>query len=123
MSTVNDLPETAEPTVEQMLTSHDAESGPRDGSLSAALAAVRHGAGEDDVSVTVDLHGALVGLTLGPRAVRMRATELAALIQRLVTTAAAAALADGLAVLAASGACDQAVLAELAERAAVASSG
>jgi hypothetical protein len=115
-----------EPTVEEMLadanTDTDAADGDTGGSLIAALAAIRRGAEDADVSVTVDLHGRLVGLTLGRRAMRLRATELAAVICRLTVEAAAAALTDGLAVLAASGTCHPAVLAELAAGAGVRSS-
>ncbi|MCX2951581.1 hypothetical protein [Lentzea sp. NEAU-D7] len=69
--------------------------------LRAALDAITRTAREDDVVVTVDLHGKLVGLELGPRAVELRPVALADCLQRLVAYAAEAALAAGAEVLAA----------------------
>ena len=69
--------------------------------LRAALDAITRSAREDDVVVTVDLHGKLVGLELGPRAMELRPVALAACLQRLTAGAAEAALAAGAEVLAA----------------------
>ncbi|HEX7304750.1 hypothetical protein [Lentzea sp.] len=69
--------------------------------LRAALDAITRSAREDDVVVTVDLHGKLVGLELGPRAMELRPVALAACVQRLTAYAAEAALAAGAEVLAA----------------------
>ncbi|GHH42863.1 hypothetical protein [Lentzea cavernae] len=69
--------------------------------LRAALDAITRSAQADDVVVTVDLHGKLVGLELGPRAMELRPVALAARLQRLTAHAAEAALAAGAEVLAA----------------------
>ncbi|MEU7481708.1 hypothetical protein AB0A63_37430 [Lentzea sp. NPDC042327] len=95
-------------TVEEMLAEDD-DREPL--GVRAALDAITCSAREDDVVVTVDLHGKLVGLDLGPRAMAVRPAALAARIHRLVECAAQEALQEGEAVLAA--VLDEAVLAEL----------
>ncbi|GLW91579.1 hypothetical protein [Actinokineospora globicatena] len=56
--------------------------------------------GQHGIEVTVNLEGKLIALTLGMAQRRMTATQLAAEIQALAKTAAAAAIAEGMAVLA-----------------------
>ncbi|MFD5826093.1 hypothetical protein [Lentzea sp. NPDC060358] len=68
--------------------------------LRAALDAITRTAREDDVAVTVDLHGKLVGLELGPRAMELRPVALAECLSRLTAYAAEDALAAGAEVLA-----------------------
>ncbi|WP_053733732.1 hypothetical protein [Nocardia sp. NRRL S-836] len=85
-------------TIEDMLAA-DEEREPLD--VRAALDAITRSAREGDVVVTVDLHGKLVGLELGPRAMALRPAALASRVHRLVDEAAEAALAAGAEVLAA----------------------
>ncbi|GAA3012320.1 hypothetical protein [Actinokineospora diospyrosa] len=56
--------------------------------------------GQHGIEVTVNLEGKLIGLTLGTAQRRMTAPDLATEIQSLAKTAAAAALTEGMAVLA-----------------------
>ncbi|HEY0639936.1 MAG TPA: hypothetical protein VGD67_20040 [Pseudonocardiaceae bacterium] len=86
-----------EPTVEEMLEFYDANEPAS--SLADAVAAVRHTLAEDDVTVTVDVHGRLVDLTLGPRAMRLRGAELAARVRSLAERAAHAALGEAVTML------------------------
>ncbi|SES27966.1 hypothetical protein SAMN05216188_13015 [Lentzea xinjiangensis] len=86
------------PTVEEMLA-EDEEREPL--GTRAALDAITRTVREDDVVVTVDLHGKLVGLDLGERAMGLRPAALAARLNRLTAVAAEAALAAGAEVLAA----------------------
>ena len=87
-------------TVDEMIADDEAGGtaplGPR-------LDAIRHTLRDGGVSVTVNLYGRLVDLTIDHRAMRMRATDLAAHLHRLTTEATAAALAEGAAVLAHTG--------------------
>lgn len=85
-------------TIEDVLA-EDEEREPL--GASAALDAITRSAREDDVVVTVDLHGKLVGLELGQRAMALRPAALAARLDRLTAVAAEAALAAGAEVLAA----------------------
>ncbi|WP_367137651.1 hypothetical protein [Saccharothrix sp. HUAS TT1] len=64
------------------------------------LDAIRREASDRGVTVVVDLHGKPVGLDFSREALTMPPTELAGLVRRLADEAAAAALADGMAVLA-----------------------
>jgi len=86
------------PTIEDMLAEDD-ERGPLE--ARAALDAITRTAREDDVVVTVDLHGKLIGLELGRHAMALRPAALAARLSRLTAVAAEAALAAGAEVLAA----------------------
>ncbi|MCR3750480.1 hypothetical protein [Lentzea californiensis] len=86
------------PTIEEV-PAEDEERGPLE--ARAALDAITRTAREDDVVVTVDLHGKLVGLELGRRAMALRPAALAACLDRLTAVAAEAALAAGAEVLAA----------------------
>ena len=86
--------------------------------LGARLDAIRHTASAGGVTVTVDLHGQLVGLILDHAAMRLPAHELAARIKSSAGEAAQAALHEGLAVLSAS--TSTGLTAELATRLAAA---
>ena len=68
--------------------------------LGDQLDEVRGEASGDGVSVTVDLHGKLVGLDFDRTALSLRPDDLAAVVRRLAAEAAADALARGTAVLA-----------------------
>lgn len=85
-----------EPSVAQLI-----EDGLTDEPLGARLDAIRRTASAGGVTVTVDLHGQLVGLILDHAAMRLPAHELAARIQSSAGEAAQAALRDGLAILSA----------------------
>jgi 23S rRNA G2069 N7-methylase RlmK/C1962 C5-methylase RlmI len=85
-------------TVEEML-----DDDPGAPCLTAALAAIRRTAAADGVELTVDLYGKIVNLRIDQAATRRRATDLAALVQRLAAEATAAAHTEALAALAASG--------------------
>ena len=87
-----------EPTVEEML-----DDDPGHGGLGAALAAIRCTARADGVELTTDLYGKIVALRIDQAATRRRATDLAALVQRLAAEATTAAHAEAMAALAASG--------------------
>ncbi|SFW84489.1 hypothetical protein [Amycolatopsis australiensis] len=76
----------------------DAFSAPDPG-YGARLAAIRAAAADDGVAVVVDLHGALVDLRFDRWALNRPPRELAALIRRLATEAAADALRRGREVL------------------------
>lgn len=69
--------------------------------LSARLETIRRTASAGGVTVTVDMHGRLVGLILDHAAVRLPAHELAARIKSSSDEAAQAARHDGIAVLSA----------------------
>jgi len=84
-------------SIEEMLAQDD-EREPL--GVRAALDEITCSAREDDVVVTVDLHGKLVGLDLGPRAMALRPSALAARVHRLVDSATRDALAAGVRVLA-----------------------
>jgi hypothetical protein len=88
---------TDERTVTELIT--DAENLPV-GQASAALAALRQDASADGITVTVDLHGKLVGLDVSRTALERGAADLASRISDLVAEAAAVAARQGLAVLA-----------------------
>lgn len=88
---------TREQTVDEMVT--EAEEHEPAG-LRDQLDAITGSVSEDGVSVTVDLHGKLIGLTLDQHVMTSRPTELAARVQRLAAFAATDALAAGMAVLA-----------------------
>jgi hypothetical protein len=83
-------------TVEEMLAAADE---PTSDTLSAKLGTIRQRASDADVSVTVDLHGKLVALTIDPKTLTQRPDALATTIKRLTDQAAAAALSAGIAVL------------------------
>jgi hypothetical protein len=68
--------------------------------LGERLDAVRREASASGVTVVVDLHGKLVGLSFTREALAVRPVELAAVVRRLVDEAAASALAEGMSVLA-----------------------
>jgi hypothetical protein len=85
-------------TVEEML-----DEEPGDPGLGATLGAIRRTATADGVELTVDLYGKIVALRIDPAATRQRATDLAALIQRLAADATTAAHTEALAALAATG--------------------
>ncbi len=85
-------------TLEDMLAEDDDREAL---GVGAALDAITRSAREDDVVVTVDLHGKLIGLELGPRAMALRPAALAARVHRLADSAAAAALDAGAELLAA----------------------
>ncbi|PRY44558.1 hypothetical protein CLV43_102123 [Umezawaea tangerina] len=63
------------------------------------LDAVRCAAEDHGVVVVVDLHGKPVDLTFTREALRMGPADLAAVVRRLTAEAAAAALAEGMAVI------------------------
>ncbi len=92
-------------TVDEMLADSeasdaaDAAAAAAGSGLAARLDVIRQSARDGGVSVTVDLYGKLVDLTIDQRAMRQRATDLAALIERLTARATAAALTEGRAAL------------------------
>ena len=90
----------ADLTVDEMIADDEA-GGPAP--LGARLDAIRHTTRDGGVSVTVNLYGRLVDLTIDHRAMRMRAPDLAAHLHRLTTEATTAALAEGAALLAHTG--------------------
>lgn len=94
-----DLSRDDERTVEELLAAAD-EVAATSGSLSTKLATITADAAEDGVSLTVDLHGKLIGLSFDRQAMAVRPDELAARIQRLCENATVAAMADGVAALA-----------------------
>lgn len=93
-----DLAMTDERTVAELITS--AEAMP-EGRVCDALAAIRQDASADGITVTVDLHGKLVGLDVSRSALERGAADVARHIGDLVAEAAAAAAHQGMAVLAA----------------------
>jgi hypothetical protein len=66
----------------------------------AALSGITTSAESDGVTVTVNVEGRLIGLSLTPGALEAGPSALAALIFRLTEDASAAALEEGVAVLA-----------------------
>ena len=68
--------------------------------LGERLDAIRREASDRGVTVVVDLHGKPVGLDFTREALTMAPAELAGVVRRLAEEAAAAALAEGMAVLA-----------------------
>ena len=95
-------------TVEQLLAAADDLAAEP---LATKLGAVRHTATDSGVTVTVDLHGKLVDLTIDHTAIRLSPTDLATKLQTLTDQAATAALTDGLAVLATT--CDESLISDL----------
>ncbi|NUT97629.1 MAG: hypothetical protein HOY78_36960 [Saccharothrix sp.] len=67
--------------------------------LGARLDDIRGEASGDGVSVTVDLHGKLVGLTFDRDAFTLRPDDLAGVVRRLAEAATADAVAQGMAVV------------------------
>ena len=68
--------------------------------LGERLDAVRREASASGVTVVVDLHGKPVDLAFTREALALRPAELASVIRRLADEAAAAAVAEGLSILA-----------------------
>jgi hypothetical protein len=68
--------------------------------LGERLDAVRREASASGVTVVVDLHGKPVDLAFTREALTLRPAELAGLIRELVDEAAAAAVAEGVAIVA-----------------------
>jgi hypothetical protein len=68
--------------------------------LGERLDAVRCEASSSGVTVVVDLHGKPVDLAFTREALALRPVELASVIRRLADEAAAAAVAEGLSILA-----------------------
>lgn len=68
--------------------------------LGARLDDIRGEASGDGVSVTVDLHGKLVGLEFDRAAFTLRPDDLARVVRRLAEVATEDALAQGTAVVA-----------------------
>ncbi|MEV4315329.1 hypothetical protein [Actinocrispum sp. NPDC049592] len=85
-----------ERTVDELITAADGMSE----SVAPVLARLREQAEDDGVRVTVDVNGKLVDLDVAEQAMRLAPAELSALIRRLTTAAANAALAEGVAALA-----------------------
>lgn len=100
-----------EPTINELLA--DADALPERGGLGAALDAISRNVSDDAVSVTVNLHGKLVGLEFTEHAMQLPAAELAARISQATSEAAAAALADGMQAL--TDACGEHIAAAVAE--------
>ncbi|MBB5804506.1 hypothetical protein F4560_004274 [Saccharothrix ecbatanensis] len=67
--------------------------------LGERLDAIRREASASGVTVVVDLHGKPVDLEFTREALSLRPDELAGVVRRLAGEAAAAALADGMAVV------------------------
>lgn len=68
--------------------------------LGERLDAVRAEASASGVAVVVDLHGKLVDLSFTREALAVRPDELARVVRRLADEAAAAAVAEGMSILA-----------------------
>lgn len=86
-----------ERSIEDLLA--EADAGRERGTLGATLDAINRSVHDVAVSVTVNLHGKLIGLELTEHAMALPPGELAARISAATTEAAAAALADGMQVL------------------------
>lgn len=104
-----------EPTIDELLA--DADALPERGGLGAALDAISRNVSDDAVSVTVNLHGKLVGLEFTDHAMQLPAAELAARISQSTSEAAAAALADGMQAL--TDACGEQIAAAVARKSTV----
>jgi len=84
-------------SVEELLDA--AEQTAVDPGASTGLDSIRETLSRDGVTVTVDLHGKLIGLEFTDSAMKLAPAELAARIQRLTTDAGTKALAAGLTVI------------------------
>lgn len=92
------MPDPTDPSLAELLA--EADALPEHGGLGAALAAINRSVHDDAVTVTVNLHGKLVGLVLAEPAMQLPSADLAERISRATAEAAAAALADGVQVIA-----------------------
>ncbi|MEU4767124.1 hypothetical protein AB0H12_28105 [Actinosynnema sp. NPDC023794] len=68
--------------------------------LGERLDAVRREASASGVTVVVDLHGKLVDLSFAREALTLRPAALAGLVRQLADEAAAAAVAEGMSIVA-----------------------